>query len=53
MIYVEESSSAQSKCHALIIFLQVVVDFSCDKGGELALRKRFILIKRLTEKGDR
>jgi hypothetical protein len=49
VVDVEELASSERKSHALIVFLQLVVDLCRDKGCQLALRECFILKQSLTK----
>lgn len=48
MVQVEELASAKCKYHTLVVLLQLVVHFGRDERGELAVRKRLILVESLT-----
>ena len=45
---IEELAGTQCEDHALIVLLQLIVYLGCNKGGELSLRERLVLVERLT-----
>ncbi len=47
-IQFEEIASSQGEGHALVVGLQMIVDFGKDKGGKLSLGEGFILVEGLT-----
>lgn len=49
VVKVEQFPSAQCKNHALMVFLEVVVDLGGDQSGKFAFGEIFIFIKRLSE----
>lgn len=48
VVDVEEFASSQREGHALIVLLEVVVDFRCHKSSKLAIRERFLFVEALT-----
>jgi hypothetical protein len=44
MVYVEKLASAEGELHALVILLEVEVDFRHDESGKLALWEGFVFI---------
>jgi hypothetical protein len=48
LVNIQELASTQRKDHALVVFLQLVVDLCCYERGELSLGERLIFIERLT-----
>ena len=48
LVQVEQLSSAESKDHALVVLLKLVVDLGRHKRSELAIREGRILVESLT-----
>lgn len=48
LVQVEEVASAESKDHAFVVLLKLVVDFGGDESGELAVGEGFIFVESLT-----
>lgn len=48
LVNIEELACTQRKDHALIVFLQLIVDLGRDQCCQLSLRKRVIFVQSLT-----
>lgn len=52
VVKLEEITSAESKGHALVIKLKVIIDLCQHKGGQLSLGEGFIFVEGLTERAQ-